>query len=124
VLQAGVLDLLRGHEQQLGSGAVAEFLGGGPDDVPDRFAAADPVRLVPTGAAVLCVHGRADSTVPLEQSQRYAAVAAAAGDPVEVLALPGDHMSVIDPAGEAWARTVDWLSARRTAAAGGTTLGV
>jgi acetyl esterase/lipase len=124
VLKAGVLDLLRGHEQQLGSGAVAEFLGGGPDDVPDRFAAADPVRLVPTGAAVLCVHGRADSTVPLEQSQRYAAVAAAAGDPVEVLALPGDHMSVIDPAGEAWARTVDWLSARRTAAAGGTTLGV
>jgi acetyl esterase/lipase len=123
VLQAGVLDLARGHEQQLGAGAVAEFLGGVPDAVPDRYATADPVRLLPTGAAVLCVHGADDDTVPLEQSRRYAAAATAAGDRVEVVALPGDHRVVIDPAGEAWRRAVDWLAARRTAAPARTTLG-
>ncbi|MCW2677053.1 MAG: Alpha/beta hydrolase family protein, partial [Modestobacter sp.] len=123
VLQAGVLDLTRGHEQQLGAGAVAEFLGGAPDVVPDRYATADPVRLLPTGTDVLCVHGTGDDAVPLEQSRRYAAAATAAGDRVEVVALPGDHRVVIDPAGEAWQRAVDWLAARRTAAPDRTTLG-
>jgi acetyl esterase/lipase len=123
VLQAGVLDLVRGHEQRLGSGAVAEFLGGGPDVVPGRYAGADPVRLLPTGAAVLCVHGTGDDVVPLEQSERYAAAATAAGDRVEVATVPGDHRVVIDPAGQAWQLTVDWLRARRTAALVRTRLG-
>src|SRR6185312_5870019 len=42
VLQAGVLDLVRGDEQRLGDGAVREFLGAGPAEAPDRYAAADP----------------------------------------------------------------------------------
>lgn len=122
VLQAGVLDLVRAVEQDLGSGAVAAFLGGGPDDVPDRYAAADPVRLLPTGVPVLCVHGTGDATVPLEQSERYAQAATAAGDRVEVLPVAGDHMAVIDPAGEAWQRTADRLPTRRTAVGDRTTL--
>jgi acetyl esterase/lipase len=122
VLQAGVLDLLRGHEQALGGGAVAEFLGGPPGAVPDRYAAADPVRLLPTGAAVLCVHGTGDTTVPPEQSRRYAAAAAAAGDRVAVAEFPGDHMIVIDVQADPWRHTVDWLQRRRAAAADGTTL--
>jgi acetyl esterase/lipase len=123
VLQAGVLDLVRADEQGMGDGAVAEFLGGHAGEVPDRYAAADPVRLLPTGADVLCVHGTADTTVPLEQSERYAAAARTAGDTVTVAALPGDHMVLIDPSGDPWRRTRDWLSARRTSAADRTTLG-
>jgi acetyl esterase/lipase len=123
VLQAGVLDLACAAEQELGNGAVAEFLGGPPDAVPERYATADPVRLLPTGSAVLCVHGAADTTVPPEQSDRYAAAATAAGDTVEVALVPGDHMVVIDPAGEAWRRVVDWLSARHPSVADRTTLG-
>jgi acetyl esterase/lipase len=122
VLQAGVLDLQRAAEQRLGRGAVQEFLGGGPAAVPGRYAAADPVRLLPTGARVLCVHGAADTTVPVDQSERYAAAASAAGDRVEVCVVPGDHMAVIDVSGEAWGRTVDWLTAARTAPRHRTTL--
>jgi acetyl esterase/lipase len=107
----------------LGSAATVGFLGGTPEELPDRYAAADPVRLLPTGVPVLCVHGDADTTVPLDQSERYAAAATAAGDRVEVTVVPGDHMVVIDVAGEAWRRTLEWLSARRPAAADGTTLG-
>jgi acetyl esterase/lipase len=114
VLQAGVLDLALAHEQRLGSGAVRAFLGADPADAPGVWAAADPVRLLPTGAAVLCVHGADDDVVPVGQSERYAQLAAAAGDAVEVRVLPGDHMSVIDPAGEAFRLVSEWLHTRRT----------
>jgi acetyl esterase/lipase len=123
VLQAGVLDLDRAHEQRMGDDAVAQFLGAGPDAAPERYATADPLRLLPTGAAVLCVHGTEDTAVPPEQSDRYAAAATAAGDTVEVVRVPGDHMVVIDLAGEAWRRVVDWLSARRASGPDRTTLG-
>jgi acetyl esterase/lipase len=111
VLQAGVLDLGLADEQGLGAGAVRGFLGTAPAAVP----AADPVRLVPTGAAVLCVHGAADDVVPGSQSERYAAAARGAGDRVEVRVLPGDHMAVIDPDGASWRIVRDWLEARRMA---------
>jgi len=122
VSQAGVLDLDAAVSADLGDGATVGFLGGTPAEVPDRYAAADPARLLPTGVPVLCVHGEQDTTVPLEQSERYRAAATAAGERVEVLALPGDHMVVIDTAGEAWRRTVAWLDARRTSIPDSTTL--
>ena len=114
VLQAGVLDLEVADRQRLGNGAVHDFLGARPAGAPDRYAAADPVRLLPTGAAILCVHGAADDVVPVEQSERYATAAAAAGDRVELRVLPGDHMVVIDPSSDAWATVRAWLAHRRT----------
>jgi acetyl esterase/lipase len=122
VLQAGVLDLALGFEQGLGAGAVRDFLGGAPGEVPERYAAADPARLLPTGAAVLCVHGAADDVVPVSQSERWAAAAVAAGDAVEVRVLPGDHMVVIEPASPHWRVSRDWLSRRAAAPADRTTL--
>jgi acetyl esterase/lipase len=116
VLQAGVLDLARAAAQRLGDGAVLELLGGGPDEVPERYTAADPARLLPTGAAVLCVHGAADDVVPVEQSERYAAAAAAAGDRVELRVVRGDHMAMIDPESLAWATARDWLTHGRAGA--------
>ena len=110
VLQAGVLDLAAAHAQGLGAGAVRAFLGGTPDEVPERYAGADPVRLLPTGAAVLCVHGAADDVVPVTQSERYAAAAAAAGDRVELRVVPGDHMALIDPGSSGWATVRAWLA--------------
>jgi acetyl esterase/lipase len=109
VLQAGVLDLVDADEQQLGGGAVRAFLGGRPEELPERLAGADPVRLLPTGARVLCVHGEQDDVVPVRQSERYAAAARAAGDTVEVRVVPGDHMVLIDPRAPAWRTVRDWL---------------
>ena len=122
VLQAGVLDLERAAGQRMGDGAVTDFLGGGPAEAPGRYAAADPVRLLPTGADVLLVHGAADTTVVPEQSERYAAAAAAAGDRVELRVVPGDHMVLIDPAGAPWRLVRNWVTARGTRGPGGPTL--
>lgn len=114
VLQAAVLDLVDAVDENLGDGAVRAFLGAGPADAPERYAVADPVALLPTGVPTLCVHCAADDVVPLEQSRRYAAAAAAAGDGVEVRVVPGDHMQVIDPASEAWRTARAWMAHRRT----------
>jgi len=123
VLQAGVLALALADEQGLGAGAARGLLGAAPEEAPERWALADPVRLLPTGAAVLCVHGSADDVVPPAQSERYAAAARAAGDPVEVRVVPGDHMAVIDARGESWQIVRDWLEARRSARVKRITLG-
>ncbi|MDP9431080.1 MAG: alpha/beta hydrolase [Actinomycetota bacterium] len=122
VLQAGVLDLERAAAQRLGGGAVQDLLGAEPADAPDRYAAADPVRLVPAGADLLCVHGTGDAVVPAEQSARYAQAAAAQGVAVDVRLVPGDHMVLIDPAGEPWALVRDWLRSRAGTSRDGSTL--
>jgi dipeptidyl aminopeptidase/acylaminoacyl peptidase len=109
VAQAPVADLVAGIE--LSGGAVRELLGGGPDAYPERYAAADPVRLVGHGRPVLLVHGHADDTVPVTQSERYLDATREAGDPAELLVLPGGHFEVIDPTDPLWTGAVDFLAA-------------
>jgi acetyl esterase/lipase len=109
-----VLDLERAAAQRLGDRAVQDLLGAEPQQSPERYAVADPVRLVPPAVDVLCVHGTGDTTVPAEQSTRYAEAAAAQGVHVDVRLVPGDHMVLIDPAGEPWALSATGCrSARR-----------
>jgi acetyl esterase/lipase len=122
VLQSAVLDLELAAEQRLGGDAVAALLGGTPAEVPDRYAVASPVRLLPTGAAVLCVHAAADDDVPLSQTERYAAAAAVAGDAVEVRVVRGDHMHLIDPAGDPWHLVRTWMPSGPDGGASGLTL--
>lgn len=106
VSQAGVLDLRSAYDDVLGSGAVEAFLGHapGPDDDP-----LDPFRQVPLGVPVHCVHGIADDTVPVSQSRSYVAAATAAGARAELTEVDGDHFVVIDPASDAWRRTLEIL---------------
>jgi acetyl esterase/lipase len=100
VSQAGVLDLVDAERNGVGNGAATDLLGGGPDDVPDRYALASPVERLPLGVRVVCVHGTADVNVPIRQSERFVA---AAGAEAELVTLPGaDHFAVIDPTTEAW----------------------
>jgi pimeloyl-ACP methyl ester carboxylesterase len=101
---AGVTDLVAVDRMGLSRGAVREFLGGGPDEVPDRYRAACPTLLLPLSVPRLVVHGTDDTDVPYELAERYAAAARAAGDPCELLALPGvEHFALIDPGSAAWA---------------------
>jgi fermentation-respiration switch protein FrsA (DUF1100 family) len=85
---------------------VRDFLGGPPG--PDH-AVADPQQQLPLDVPVWCVHGRQDDVVPLSQSEAYVAATRAAGAAAEVLAVDGDHFTVIDTASPAWRRTVEVL---------------
>jgi dipeptidyl aminopeptidase/acylaminoacyl peptidase len=107
---AGVCDLAAAARGRIGEAAALEFMGGTPEEQPEAYAAADPLRLLPTGTASLLVHGDADDRVPIEQSRTYARAARAAGDPCELLELPGvDHFAVIDPRTQAWATIAEQL---------------
>jgi acetyl esterase/lipase len=98
VAQAGVLDLRAAVRERLGNGAVIDFLGGGPDAVPEHYAAADPLAGAPLPVPVLCVHARADDEVPITQSEAYVG----RGGLAELHELPGDHYTLIDPRDESW----------------------
>jgi acetyl esterase/lipase len=103
VPQAGVLDLVDGVAQGLGAGAVEAFMGGTPEALAPQYALASAIALLPAGVPVICVHGEADDTVPIRQSERYVAAARAAGDPARLVRLPGTgHFEVIDAGDPAW----------------------
>ncbi|MGH9062038.1 MAG: alpha/beta hydrolase family protein, partial [Acidimicrobiales bacterium] len=100
---AGVVDLVRGYELDLGGGAVAAFLGGDPEGVPERYATASPQALLPLGVPQVVVHGLADTTVPPALSDAYQVAATEAGDAVAYVPIAGaGHRDVIDPDTPAW----------------------
>ncbi len=102
VSQSGLLDLKAARELNLSDGAVRNLLGGSPDD--ERYRLADPMQQLPLGLPVYAVYGEADDTVPPQLSMDYAAAAQAAGDPAELIAVPGDHFALIDVTTPAWAK--------------------
>ena len=57
VAQAGVVDLRMASERSLSDGVVHRLLGGTPDEVPDRYAAASPAERLPAGLPLLLTHG-------------------------------------------------------------------
>ena len=97
VPQAPVAALARGSALGLGGGAVDALLGGGPKQVPGRYAVADPLALIPSGVRTVLVHGIDDATVPISQSEDY--LAAATDCTLE--RVPGGHFVHLDPTSEA-----------------------
>ncbi|HEY7010831.1 MAG TPA: alpha/beta hydrolase [Jatrophihabitantaceae bacterium] len=103
VAQAGVLDLAGGATGNVGNGAIVDLLGGTPQDVPDRYRVADPMRAIPLHVPVACLHSRRDVDVPFQQSAAYVAAARAAGADVSLVETSGDHFTMIDPGHADWA---------------------
>ena len=82
-------------------------MGGGPDDVPERYAVADPAALAAPSVPVTLVHGIDDDTVPLRMSQAFAA-----GHLIEI--PEAGHFDLIDPQSRAWRRVLSALAGTRT----------
>src|ERR1700722_18171081 len=102
VSAAGVNDLAQTYRDAPG-GAVGWLMGGGPDEVPERYAVADPIALVPLAIPVLLVHGTDDATVSVRRSRNYAQAARASGGAAELLEIAGEagrHRSHIFAHGE------------------------
>jgi acetyl esterase/lipase len=96
---AAVSDLRRAYALQLDGGVVGQLLGGSPDRVPQRYAAASPMELLPIPVPQRVVHGTADNVVPFEMSQRFAK----ASKNAKLIPLPGaGHLELIDPRAKVW----------------------
>ena len=86
--------------------SVGPLMGGPPGDVPERYAAGDPMRLLPPEAPVRLLHGAADPIVPPAQAEAYARAARAAGGDARLVPVKdAGHFDLIAPFAPAW-RTV------------------
>ncbi|MDE3198442.1 MAG: alpha/beta hydrolase, partial [Acidobacteriota bacterium] len=56
---AGVDDMRMGFDLNLSNRVVGEFLGGSPDEVPERYRMASPIELLPMAVPQRIVHGTA-----------------------------------------------------------------
>ncbi len=100
---AGCVSLRLCAEWNLGAGAARNLMGGMPDEVPERYAVADPAALPPPAVPVTLVHGTADDQVPVSMSRAF---------PVGRLAeIPGaGHFDLIDPQSRAWSEVLGVLA--------------
>ena len=95
----------------VGAGRPAcRLLGGSLEEVPERYAQADPMRRLPLAVPVGLVHASGDETVSVERSREYAAAARAAGADVTLVETPGGHRDPINPRSVAWRAAAGWLS--------------
>jgi acetyl esterase/lipase len=104
---AGVCDLRSAWKQRLGNGVVARFMGGTPDQRPDRYDAGSPIELLPTGTRQVLVHGTDDDNVPVSQSEKFVERAEQLGEQSTLVKLDGvGHFELIDPESETWSNVV------------------
>ncbi|HTA65278.1 MAG TPA: alpha/beta hydrolase [Xanthomonadaceae bacterium] len=107
---AAVADLASGFALGAGNGAVAGFLGGSPDDFPERYVAASPMARLPLGVRQLILHGTLDAALPIEIARGYVAAARASGDRIDYVELAdAGHMDFLDPLSQAHAEFCAWL---------------
>ena len=99
ILHAPVASWAQASHEHLGDGAVDTFMGGRPEDVPQRYADSDPIGLVPDPAGRrLILHGDADTDVPLSQSLAYTHHLHSHDVVVEHVTRPGEgHYEILDP---------------------------
>jgi acetyl esterase/lipase len=99
VSQAGALDLYELWRRGTSDHVVRAFLGGSPDEVPERYEAATPR---PPDVPLLLVHGTLDEDVPVEISRGFGAG--------ELAEIPDEgHMEHLDPRSRCWAAVTAWL---------------
>jgi dipeptidyl aminopeptidase/acylaminoacyl peptidase len=107
---AGVVDLKRAFALHLSHDAVAEFLGGKPDAVPEHYREADPMELGIPHAHQWLLHGSEDDTVPPQFSRDYVVQKKKAGESAELLEIPhAGHFDLIDPVSEAFSQVKSTL---------------
>lgn len=99
---AGCCSLRLCAEWNLGNGAARKLMGGMPDEVPERYAVADPEALPPPSVPVTLIHGMDDDAVPVGMSGAFKV-----GRLVEI---PGaGHRDLVDPRSPAWRQVLSLL---------------
>ena len=106
---AGVIDLQRAWDLHLSNNAVAEFLGGQPEQVSEHYQEADPMRL-DIRAEQWLLHGAVDEVVPPDFSRTYYERKKKYGENVHLVEIEkAGHLDVIDPRSAAWTKVEESL---------------
>ena len=82
---------------------VEQLLGGKADAVPEIYAQASPVELLPFGVRQVLIVGEDDAAMPPRSREGYVAKAKQAGDTAELVIVPGAHFEIVAPGTAAYA---------------------
>ncbi len=86
-----------------GEAVVTDLLGGSPEQVPERYAQASPVEMLPLGVPQIFVTAVADFVESPREGAAYVAVARKAGDQAKQEVVPGaGHFEYLAPGSIAW----------------------
>ena len=103
---AGPLDLsanISGYERLCMDTVITALLGGTPATVPQRYAQASPIRMLPLGLPQVIVLGSLEAFVPRPLADAYVQAATQAGDSVRLLFFPrADHFVIASPRAWTW----------------------
>jgi acetyl esterase/lipase len=103
---AGPLDMsanIAGYQALCRDTVITALLGGTPATVPERYAQASPIKLLPLGIPQVIVLGEHEDFVPLPIAQAYARAATQAGDSLRLVVIPGvGHFEIASPRTSTW----------------------
>lgn len=110
----GVLDLagpvdmtanIAGYEELCHDTVITTLLGGTPASVPERYAHASPIKLLPLGIPQVLLIGEYEEFVPRPLMEAHAHAAVQAGDRVGLIVIPGvGHFEIASPRASTWPR--------------------
>jgi len=103
---AGPLDLtanIEGYEGLCRDRVITNLMGGTPAAVPEHYAHASPMKLLPLGLPQVVVLGEYEEYVPLKSAQAYVQAAERMGDKVRMILIPGvGHFEIASPRAAIW----------------------
>jgi acetyl esterase/lipase len=103
---AGPLDLtahIPEYEQLCRDTVITALMGGSPGAVPERYAQASPIKLLPLRIPQVLVIGEHEEFVPRPLVEAYAQAAERDGDRVRLVVIPNaGHFEIASPRSSAW----------------------
>jgi len=103
---AGPVDMtanIAGYEAACRDSVVTSLLGGTPAAVPERYAHASAIQLLPLGIPQVLVLGEHEEFVPRPYADTYVQAATRAGDAIRLMLIPGvGHFEIAMPNTSAW----------------------
>lgn len=105
---AGPLDMtanIAGYETLCRDTVITALLGGTPAAVPERYAHASSITLLPLGLPQVLVWGEHEDFVPQPLAEAYVQAARQVGDSVRLVVMPGvGHFEIASPRASTWPR--------------------
>jgi pimeloyl-ACP methyl ester carboxylesterase len=105
---AGPLDLtanIASYQSLCRDTVITALMGGTPVVVPERYAHASAIKLLPLGLPQVLVWGQHEDFVPQPSAEAYVRAARELGDPVRFILIPDvGHFEIASPRATTWAQ--------------------